>query len=263
MPTVVDFCNFLEQLAPPRLAEDWDNTGLLVGDSQRRVQKVMTCLTITPASAEEAVAENADLIVAHHPLPFRSLKRLTTSDTPSRLLLQLIEAKIAVYSPHTSFDSAARGINQLLAEGMGLQNIRPLAPIPDDADQLGAGRLGQWPAPISLDAAAALLKKFVRVAGLHAVGQTSDSIQRVAVACGSAGTFLPAAADQQCDLLVTGETTFHTCLEAEALGVALLLPGHFASERFGVETLAAALDAEFPPAAVWASRREQDPLRWV
>ena len=70
---------FLECLAPGRLAEDWDNVGLLVGDSTREVQRIMVCLTVTPASADEAVRESVDLIVSHHPLPFKPLKRLTKS----------------------------------------------------------------------------------------------------------------------------------------------------------------------------------------
>ena len=118
-----DVCRFLNEFAPPRLAEDWDNVGLLVGDATRPVSKIMTCLTITPGSAAEAVSEHADLIVTHHPLPFRPLKRLTTETVPGRLLLQLIEASIAIHSPHTAFDSAAAGINQRLAVGIGLAGL--------------------------------------------------------------------------------------------------------------------------------------------
>jgi putative NIF3 family GTP cyclohydrolase 1 type 2 len=87
--------------------------------------------------------------------------------------------------------------------------------------------------------------------------------KQVAVACGAAGEFLEPAADAGCDVLVIGETMFHTCLEAEALDIALLLPGHFASERFAVETLAECLASEFPDLSVWASREEKDPLHWV
>ena len=85
-------CGFLQEFAPPHLAEEWDNVGLLVGDPKKRVSRLMTCLTVTPASADEAVRDGAELIVTHHPLPFRPLKRLTTDHTPSRLLLQLIGA---------------------------------------------------------------------------------------------------------------------------------------------------------------------------
>ena len=260
---VHDVCQYLDEFAPPRLAEDWDNVGLLVGDSARSVNKIMTCLTITPDSAAEAVRERTDLIVTHHPLPFRPLKRLTTDSVPGRLLLQLIEASIAIYSPHTAFDSAAAGINQCLAEGIGLQEIRPLVPRATDEDQLGAGRYGTLAEPLSLSSLAERLKGQPSLSGLHRVGLAEQTVSKVAVACGSAGEFLEAARQCGCNLLVTGETSFHTCLEAEATGVALLLPGHFASERFALEKLAELLAGEFAELDVWASRDEQDPLCWM
>jgi dinuclear metal center YbgI/SA1388 family protein len=254
-------CEYLDHFAPSRLAEEWDNVGLLVGDPHNRLQRVMTCLTVTPASADEAVAEGADLIVTHHPLPFRPLKRLTTDSTPGRLVLQLVRAGIAVYSPHTAFDSAATGINQQLAEGLGLINTAPLV-AKDALPPLGAGRFGDLAQGMSLPELAARLKAFLKLSGLHVVGDPAQVCRRVAVACGAAGEFLEPACRAACDTLVTGETTFHTCLEAEARGIALLLPGHFASERFAVETLAVTLAAQFSELTVWASRQERDPLRW-
>ena len=128
---------FLEDFAPRRLAAEWDNVGLLVGDAKHSVERVMTCLTITPRSLREAVSEKADLIVTHHPFPFRAIKRITTDLPDGRMLLELIAAGIAVYSPHTAFDSARSGINQRLAEGLGLSDVGPL--IADSAEP----KLGQ------------------------------------------------------------------------------------------------------------------------
>ena len=90
MPALSTICEFLQKLAPLELAESWDNVGLLVGDPQRQIARVMTCLTVTPASADEAVAGRADLVITHHPLPFKPLSRLTTETTPGKLLLKLI-----------------------------------------------------------------------------------------------------------------------------------------------------------------------------
>jgi dinuclear metal center YbgI/SA1388 family protein len=258
-----EICAFLERFAPSDLAEDWDNVGLLVGDRSAGVQRVMTCLTITPASAGEAIAERTELIVAHHPLPFRPLKRLTRDTTPGRLLLDLIGGGVAVYSPHTAFDSAAGGINQRLAEGLGLQDITPLEEIAAAGEGVGAGRQGVFDPAVSLAVAAAQLKAFLGIQQLQAVGDTQRTVRRVAVACGAAGEFLDRAQQLGCDLFITGETTFHTCLEAEASDVALLLTGHFASERFAVEQLAGLLAEEFPQLHVWSSRRERTPLAWI
>jgi dinuclear metal center YbgI/SA1388 family protein len=263
MPTVSDLCSFLDAFAPPALAADWDNVGLLIGDRAQKVERLMTCLTITPASAAEAIRERADLIVTHHPLPFQPLKRLTTDQPVGRMLLDLVRAGIAVHSPHTAFDSAAAGINQQLAEGLGLSEIAPLEPAIDGDATLGAGRYGRFPQPLALGQVATRLKQFLTIGGLHVVGNLATPIDRAAVACGSAGEFLDVALRLGCQLLVTGETRFHTCLEAEARGACLLLAGHYASERFGVERLAEILAKQFPSLAIWPSRDESDPLSWL
>jgi dinuclear metal center YbgI/SA1388 family protein len=263
MPTVADLCDFLGAHAPPRLAAEWDNVGLLVGDRLQPASRVMTCLTVTPAVAAEAIRERVNLLVTHHPLPFRPLKRLTADEPTGRLLLDLIRAGVAIHSPHTAFDSAAAGINQQLAEAIGLTDIAPLVPLAGDADGLGVGRQGRLAPPQSLGQVAARLKAFLQIAGLHVVGDLTQPIDRAAVACGSAGELLEAAITTGCRLFITGEARLHTCYEAAARGTAVLLVGHYASERFGVESLAAALSRQFPALAVWPSRDERDPLVWV
>src|SRR5438128_720550 len=116
----------LEQLAPLALAEEWDNVGLLLGERSKQIERLMTCLTITPESAAEAIAEQADVIVSHHPVLFRPVQRLTDATPEGRTLLSLLRAGIAVYSPHTAFDNAPGGINDLLATKLGLTAIVPL-----------------------------------------------------------------------------------------------------------------------------------------
>ena len=256
-----DICSYLDQFAPPLLAEQWDNVGLLAGDPESVVERVMTCLTVTPPSAAEAVGRRADLVVSHHPLPFRALKQLVTTTTPGRLLWELITHRVAIYSPHTAFDSTINGINQQLALGLELDDIAPLVPIDGAAEGAGAGRVGQLARATPLRQVAKRLQAFLRIDYLQFVGDLDMPIERVAVACGAAGEFLSAAQQANCQLLVLGETNLHTCLEAEATGVALLLPGHFASERFAVEQLAGILSVEFPELEVWTSATESDPLQ--
>jgi dinuclear metal center YbgI/SA1388 family protein len=267
MISVANICSFLEAFAPAALAAEWDNVGLLVGDRLQKVERLMTCLTITPAAAAEAIRERADLIVAHHPLPFKPLKRITADQPTGRILLDLIRAGISIYSPHTAFDSAASGINQQLAEGLGLQNIQPLEPAEGTgqgtAGHVGNGRYGDAVPAVTLAQLAARLKQFLKITGLHAIGNLQMPISRVAVACGSAGEFLDIAIARRCECLVTGETRLHTCYEAESRSVALLLAGHYSSERFGVERLAKVLAQQFTTANIWASRDERDPLQWL
>lgn len=263
MTTLDTICRFLETFAPPQLAESWDNVGLLVGDRSMEVQRVMTCLTVTPSTAAEAMDRSADLIVTHHPLPFHAVKRLTTDTTPGRLLWELIGHRIAIHSPHTSFDSAAEGINQRLAQGLDLTAIAPLVPMEGADEGAGAGRCGLTATPISLNKLARQLAEFLHIDHLQVVGSLDRPVQRIGIACGAAGEFLSTAHDMACDVLVLGETNLHTYLEAEAIGTALLLPGHYASERFAVEQLADALGRALPELTVWASVREADPVAWL
>lgn len=261
MLKIQQITEYLNQFAPTRLAEEWDNVGLLVGDPAGTVSRVMTCLTITPESAAEAIARGAELIVAHHPLPFKPIKKLTTQQTSTKLLWDLIRAGVSIYSPHTSFDSAKAGINQSLAERLELNDIQPLVPMIDDVDGLGAGRFGRRMSE-TLEQLIDKIKTQFDLQHLQYVGQLSAPITKIAVACGSGGTFLVAAKRLGCDCFVTGETNFHNCLEAESQGIALVLLGHYASERFALESLAARLQSEFRGLEVWASARESDPVKW-
>ena len=269
MSNVSNVIEFLERFAPPKLAADWDNVGLLVGDRAATVERVMTCLTITPASAAEAVADRADLIVTHHPLPFRPLRRLSTDTTEGQLLWDLIRAGISIYSPHTAFDSAAAGINQRLAELLSLEGITPL--VTDDAvdptstpdkKPAGTGRKGRLSESCSLEVLGERLKTALDIDGLHRVGQPNWPVREVAIACGAAGELFADAQRHGCQGFITGEMRFYDYLAAEAAGIGLLLVGHFPSERFAVIELAEVLATELPNCRVWASRRECDPLCW-
>ena len=253
----------MDEFAPLRLAEEWDNVGLLVGDPSRQIAGVMTCLTITPASCAEAIEKKADLIIAHHPLPFRPLKRLTTETTVGKIMLDLISAGIAIYSPHTSFDSAPAGINQQIAEGLGLQRVEALSPFENDADHLGSGRWGTYSKPQPASDFCAAVKRFFRLKQIQVVGDLANPIQKVAVACGSAGQFLELAIRRESDAFITGETNFHTCLEAEATNTLLVLPGHFATERFAMERLAEKVQQVFSGLNVWVSQSEFDPIQSI
>ncbi len=118
----------LETIAPLHLAESWDNVGLLVGDPASPISSVMTCLTITKDVVEEAIQQQVQLIVSHHPVLFKPVQRITTSDDGTQLVWQLIRHGVAVYSPHTAYDNAIGGINDQLAHTLGLTDVHPLVP---------------------------------------------------------------------------------------------------------------------------------------
>lgn len=261
MTTVDDIAAWMEQIAPLGLTEDWDNTGLLLGDGRAPCAKIQTCLTVTPSSVAEAIENRADLLIAHHPLPFRPVKRITSASIPGKMLWDLARHEIAVYSPHTAWDSARHGINARLAELLQLTAVQPLIPCTlPQFETLGSGRFGTLPEPCSLAQIARQLRQHLPDCRPRGV-DSQKTLRSVAFACGSGGTFLDAAIKHRCDLLVTGEATFHTCLEAEAAQVSLLLVGHYASERFAMEHLASLLSADFEDVHCWASEKEQDPVQ--
>jgi dinuclear metal center YbgI/SA1388 family protein len=259
--TVADVIAFLRELAPAELAESWDNVGLLVGDESWPAKKVLTCLTLTEDVADEAASNGVGLVVSHHPLLFKPVKRITAETSEGRTLLTLLKAGIAVYSPHTAFDSAAEGINRRLATRLGLTDIRPMRPFTDES-LAGGGRFGQLAKAVPLSDFLDQVRTSLNLEALGYVGQPDTEVRTVAVACGSAAEFLEDAARHACDVLVTGEARFHACLEARSRGVAMLLLGHYASERPAVEELAALLAQHFQGLEAAPSAVERDPLRW-
>lgn len=259
--SVSDLANCLEQIAPSNLAASWDNVGLLVGDRQAVCQRVMTCLTISEAVVNEAINKQVDLIVAHHPLPFQPLKRITTDTVYGRYLWRLIGNGTAIYSAHTAFDSAENGINQQIADRLELVGVQPLEPCLGQPS-LGSGRVGTLNRPMQARILAKLAGSVTgaRNSAVKLVGPPEQFVSRIGIGCGSGGSFLGTAIKANCDALVTGESNFHGCLEAEASGVALILVGHYASERFAMEWLAERLQQEFSDCQVWASEEECDPI---
>lgn len=260
MPLIQDILTDLEQLIPLTLAEAWDNVGLLLGDASVEARGVMTCLTLTEEVADEAIREGANLVITHHPILFQAVKRLTTATSEGRMLLRLAQAGVSVYYPHTAFDSAREGINQQIAVALGLSEIQPLRMKPQSLD--GSGRWGQLAVSMKLSALLSQLKTICPAAQYTFVGDLDQQCNAIAIACGAAGDYLPDAAAVGCEVFITGETRFHTCLEARSLGVALVMVGHYASERPAIEELARRLTDRWSPLRVWASRTETDPVRF-
>ncbi len=129
--------------------------------------------------------------------------------------------------------------------------------------RIGAGRLGRLPQPLTLRQFAEQVKQALHAPVVQMTASEQQSVQRVALACGAAGEFLRDALQQKADVFLTGEMRFHDCLAAEAQRLSLVLPGHYATERCGVEELARLLQERFPELTAWASRQEHDPLAAV
>ena len=262
MTTVQTICGWLDERFPADLAESWDNTGLLLGDPGAAVSTVMTCLTLTEDVAEEAAEGDVGLVVSQHPVLFRGAKSLTGETAEGRLIMRLIGAGVAVYSPHTRFDSAGEGINAMLAHRVGITDPRPLRPSDGERGD-GGGRFGDLAEATPVEEFAAAVATATGVSGLHVVASGRSKVTRVAVACGAAGEYLSDAAASGCDGFVVGEARFHTALEARERGVAMFVPGHYGTERGAVESLAKTIGEQFDGVRSFASTVETDPLTWL
>ena len=257
---VSDVCRFMDSFAPLELKESWDNCGLLIGDPLQDVERLMTCLTLTPESVVAAIKKRVNMIVAHHPLPFKPQKAITTKTTEGILIRELIKADISVYCSHTPFDAAERGINQQLAEMLDLQSILPLEPPADSSLQGGMGRFGELEQVITLETLLNTIRDKLDLPFVQYVGDTDNLVKRIALCSGAGGEYIAQAKKFACDTFLTGEANFHAQLEARACGMNLVLMTHFACERFACVNLADTLQEEFPDIEVWACD-ETDPLQ--
>lgn len=261
MPTIADAVEALARLAPLELAEDWDNVGLLVGDPAAPLERVMTCLTLTPDVASEAVDRGVQLIVSHHPLPFRPVAKLTADSVAGETLWRLARAGVAVYSAHTAYDSCVGGVNDQLAQVFALTDVTPLAP--SESGPGGVGRSGQAYGGALIGTLATRAASTLNAGSIRVVGEPDRPAGRVAIACGSGGSLLDLAIGAGCQTFITGEMSFHDCLKARSSGVGVVLLGHFASEHFAIRRLAEQIAAALPGLVAAASATETDPLRPV
>ena len=252
--------NALQVIAPLEFAESWDNVGLLVGNRNRNVARVTTCLTLTATTLQEAIESNVELIVCHHPIPFKPLAKITDDSTTGKILLRAIEAGIAVYSPHTAWDNARTGINQQIAETLGLEAIKPLQGFTQGAtsdESLGVGRYGRLPNSSIIESVLERILAAIPTAQIRHTHETNHALSKIGIVCGSGGSMLALVARRGCDAILTGEATYHQCLEAESLGIAMLMIGHHASESFAMKNLAVQLQVALPEIQVTTSQLER------
>ncbi len=252
MITCGDVNNFIEQLAPPEMAEEWDNTGLLLGSSDHSVERILVCLDITSATLAEAVSKKADLIVTHHPVIFKSIKRICNDDIKGRQLFTAISNGISVISAHTNLDYVENGVNAQLAAVLELNAIVTLGK--------GPGRTGMLNRNMSLECFIAHVKDKLDVPFVRVVGRPVSDVCSVAVFSGSFDDDLEAMLGSGADAVVTGDLKYHTALDAREAGLCLIDAGHFNTEKIILPYLAAKLAERFPEIEVIQYKQEKDPF---
>ena len=255
MVTVNDILKEMEAFAPPVLAEEWDNVGLLVGSAQAPVSTVLTALDVTQAVALEAAECGAQLIVAHHPVIFGGVSRVTDADATGRALLALAEHKIAAICMHTNLDAADGGVNDCLAAALGISGVRALE------RAHGHCKEGKT-APCTLEAFMQMVRSRLSCGGLRYV-DAGRPVRRVAVGSGSCGEFVNAVYESGCDTFVTADVKYNYMLEASALGLNVVDAGHFPTEDVVVGPMTERLEARFPDIRFMKSRVHKDVVHFV
>ncbi len=258
MTSVKTVFEFLCQKAPLEYKMDFDNPGFLVGNAEREVTRILVALDITDEVIDEAAEKGAQLIVSHHPL-FFSLKSVTADSLIGRRVLRLAEEKIAAVCMHTNLDSAKGGVNDALAEKLGLTNIEPLELDGTDAngDFYGIGRIGTLPAPMALADFLAKTKTALGTSLRYCDG--GKTVSRVAVCGGSGSDYLELVHAKGCDTFVTADVKYDPFLVAKHMGINLIDADHFATENVVVPVLCRWLSEEFPSVGVSASERHTKP----
>jgi len=258
MPKVCDFYENLAAFAPISGAMSGDNVGLLVGDPNRAVRRVMLTLDITPAVAKAAVADGVDLLVAHHPVIFNPLYTVTPADYNGAAVLTLAEGKCAAICMHTNLDAAEGGVNDTLARVLGLSDVHKL----DDggAGILRGGTLSETMTPTEF---AMHVGQRLGCRGLKYIAGARD-VRTVAVCGGAGGSHgdAMAALASGCDAYVTAEVKYPVSLEMDFAGLTIVDAGHFHTENPVLDTLEARLTQAFPD-VVFTRSAHDDPMQFI
>lgn len=265
MATVREIYQYLDGLAPFSLQMEFDNAGFLVGRGERAVSKILVSLDITEEVAEEAAELGAELIVSHHPVIFRPAKSVTDGDPDGRVLLALAEHRIAAICAHTNLDAVAGGVNDALAQKLGLVQIEQLHQdgVDGSGRPYGIGRVGSTTgAPMYAPAFAAFVKEALGANGVRYV-DACRPVRRVAVGGGACADLLRDALALGCDTFVTADVKYNGFLDAKALGVNLIDAGHYPTEQVVCPVLAKWLAAGFPQVEILSTSRHKEAFLYL
>lgn len=231
MVKVRDIYDYIDAKAPFSTQMDFDNAGLLVGDRNAEVARVMVALDATLPVVREAGRRKCQLLVTHHPLIFHPLKTVVPNDPTQAVVAELIRRNIALICAHTNLDAAPGGVNDVLMERLGVKVTGILEEFGlRDGVPYGMGRVGELDEPMEPKAFAAMVKKALGTRAVRAVPGTRP-VKKVAVCGGAGGDMVELAASLGMDAYVTADVKHHEFLLAQALDITLLDAGHYATEN--------------------------------
>lgn len=251
MSKVIDFYKYIDSIAPFETQESWDNSGFLVGDGEKEVKKVLLALDVTEDVLNEAEEKGAELIISHHPVIFGALKEFH----PKNIAFLAAEKGIAVISAHTCLDIADGGVNDCLANALGLNNVVKV----DDGE--GLIRMGELENALSCEEFVKYTAEKLSVGGIKYT-PTAKIIRKVAVCGGSGGDLFGFAISAGADAFVTANIKHNLWIEMRREGFCVLDAGHFCTENTVIGPLAKKIAEEFDKTEIIVSEVSEDPAKY-
>ncbi len=240
MATVIDIYNYIDSFAPFGTQAEWDNSGLLVGNENSVVNKIIFALDVTSDVIEQAKNISADLIITHHPVIFKPVSNVLNDS----LIYKLIENNISIICTHTNYDKAVDGVNDILCYTVNADKIEKI----DDTFL----NITTFENTYSTDEFAKHLKE--KLNGAVRYNNLDKTISKIAVCSGSGSDYLPLAKELQCDALLTGDASHHSFLDADEMGIVLFAAGHFETEMIAIKPLLDKIEKEFKVDCVLAKQ---------
>ncbi|MBR1471825.1 MAG: Nif3-like dinuclear metal center hexameric protein [Lachnospiraceae bacterium] len=246
----------LEQLSPPSFAEAWDNSGLMCGRKKKEIKSILLSVDATDEVVEEAVLSEADLLLTHHPLIFKSVSHITEDDIVGRRLLKLIRSDVACYAMHTNFD--VMGMADEAADRMGLLEREVLEVTYEDAiSKEGIGRVGLLPQEMTVRDCVEMVKEVFLLDHVKLFGDPARRIRKVAVSPGSGKGMIRPALAAGAEVLVTGDIGHHEGIDAVANGLTVIDGGHYGIEKIFVKYMKDFLRSRYPELEVHSASQKE------
>lgn len=262
MTKIKTVADFLENIAPLELQEDYDNSGLITGSFSWDITGVLCALDCTPDVVAEAMEEGCNLIVCHHPIIFQGLKKLSGDSYIVRAVVMAIRHDIAIYAIHTNLDNVLRhGVNERIAQRLNLKNIRILDGKEDD-DHVGAGIIGEYEQPLDLITFLGVVRDRFELEVIRYVPVSSVQNVQTVAACGGSGSFLLGKAIASgADAFITSDFKYHQFFDAEDR-IMILDIGHYESEKYTIQLLHELISNNFRNFAAQMTKVNTNPVRY-
>lgn len=259
---IKEITDYLESIAPVQYQESYDNAGLIIGDPEKEVNRALVCLDSTEAVIDEAIRKGCQLVIAHHPIIFGGLKKITGKNYVERTVIKAIKYDIAIYAIHTNLDNIMAGVNAKIAEKLELKDTQILSPKDVQTEQIGAGMIGTLRKTMDEMAFLKFVKEKMQADCIRHTQTLGKKIEKVAV-CGGSGSFLlEEAIRQKADVFITGDFKYHQFFDADGK-IIIADIGHYESEQFTPELLHELLSKKFRTFAVLFSDTKTNPIKYL